>query len=173
MVLGTGHSLPSGPGQPHMGFCYLLGVEIPEFSSHLEAMKEPVSILGFPGTSFLYVFPSPPCYSVNKRGSSYVGGIPPRPSLDLDTQQLSLHKFLWGTFVPPRREGIAGLLHMPSSSCVFSTKDLCSCGLSGRCTRSPQHHFIFHFLVVPCAIWDLSSPAREPTGAPWAGSLEA
>ena len=76
MVLGTGRSLPGAPGQPHVGFCYLLGVEISEFSSHLEAMKEAVSILGFPGTSFLCVFPSPPCPSVNKRGSNYVGGVP-------------------------------------------------------------------------------------------------
>ena len=76
MVLGTGRSLPGAPGQPHVGFCYLLGVEISEFSSHLEAMKEAVSILGFPGTSFLCVFLSPPCHSVNKRGSNYVGGVP-------------------------------------------------------------------------------------------------
>ena len=53
MVLGTGHSLPRTPGQLHIGFCYLLGVEIPQFSSHLEAVKGPVSILGFLGTSFL------------------------------------------------------------------------------------------------------------------------
>ena len=53
MVLGTGHSLPRAPGQLHVGFCYLLGVEIPQLSSHLEAVKGPVSILSFLGTSFL------------------------------------------------------------------------------------------------------------------------
>lgn len=62
-------------GQPRVGFCYLMGVKMPG-SAHLETVNEPVSIVGFPGTScwLLGNFPDPvicppqpsPCHGVSR-----------------------------------------------------------------------------------------------------------